>query len=148
MRRARDGRLARLATERTHRDSAISLDDRTPRAWNTVRAFVRDGLLRAGIDPQCAAALRRGAAADETAELDTRLEDEPGAADADGLADEFKARIAGITRRFEDGPEPDFAAASLAELLAWCLHRRDPCDRRASRANRSRRLHEDGGGAT
>jgi len=42
-------------------------------------------------------------------ELDTRLEDEPEAADADGLADEFKARIAGITRRFEDGHELDFA---------------------------------------
>jgi hypothetical protein len=129
MRRARDGRLARLSAESARRDSATGLDDCTPRAWSTVRAFVRDGLLRAGIDPQCAAALRQGAAVDHTTELDTRLEDEPVAADLDGLAGEFKTRIAGIVRRFEDGHEPDFASASLAELLAWCLSRRGPCDR-------------------
>jgi hypothetical protein len=126
MRRARDDRLARLTAERTRRDSATGLDDCTPRAWNRVRAFVRDGLRRTGIDPECAAALRRGAAADQAAELDTRLEDEPAVADPDGLAGEFRARIAGIARRFEDGHEPDFVSASLAELLAWCLYRRGP----------------------
>ena len=129
MRRARDDRLARLTAERTRRDSATGLDDCTPRAWNRVRAFVRDGLLQAGIDPECAAALRQGAADDELAELDMRFEDEPAAVEPDGLAGEFRARITGIARRFEDGHDPDFASASLAELLAWCLHRRGPCDR-------------------
>ena len=90
---------------------------------------MRDGLLQAGIDPECAAALRRGAAADQVTELDTRFEDEPAAVEPDGLAGEFRARITGIARRFEDGHEPDFASASLAELLAWCLHRRGTCDR-------------------
>ena len=129
MRRVRDGRLSRLAAERTRRDSTTDLDECTPRAWSRVRAFVRDGLLQAGIDPECAAALRQGAADDELAELDMRFEDEPAAVEPDGLAGEFRARITGIARRFEDGHDPDFASASLAELLAWCLHRRGPCDR-------------------
>ena len=129
MRRVRDGRLSRLAAERTRRDSTTDLDECTPRAWSRVRAFVRDGLLQAGIDPECAAALRQGAAADQATELDTRFEDEPAAVEPDGLAGEFRARITGIARRFEDGHDPDFASASLAELLAWCLHRRGPCDR-------------------
>jgi len=129
MRRARDGRLSRLAAERTRRDSATDLDGCTPRAWSMVRTFVRDGLLQAGIDPERAAALRQGAADDELEELDARFEDEPAVVEPDGLAGEFRARITGIARRFEDGHEPDFASASLAELLAWCLHRRGPCDR-------------------
>ena len=129
MRRARDGRLSRLAAERTRRDCATDLDGCTPSAWSRVRAFVRDGLLQAGIDPECAAALRQGAADDELEELDARFEDEPAVVEPDGLAGEFRARITGIARRFEDGHEPDFASASLAELLAWCLHRRGPCDR-------------------
>jgi len=128
MRRARDGRLSRLAAERTRRDSATDLDGCTPRAWSMVRTFVRDGLLQAGIDPERAAALRQGAADDELEELDARFEDEPAVVEPDGLAGEFRARITGIARRFEDGHEPDFASASLAELLAWCLHRSGPCD--------------------
>jgi hypothetical protein len=129
MPRARDGRLTRLKAESTRVDTTTGLDDCTHRAWNTVRAVVREGLRRAGIDPECAAALRRGGAADLTIELDARLEGEPAVEDHDGLAGVFNARIAAIARRFEHGHEPDFASASMAELLAWCLSRRDPCDR-------------------
>ena len=129
MRRARDGRLSRLAAERTRRDSATDLDECTPSAWSMVRAFVRDGLLRAGIDPECAVALRPSGAADQAGERDIGLEEASALDDHDGLAGEFRARIGGIARRFEDGHEPDFASASLAELLAWCLYRRGPCDR-------------------
>jgi hypothetical protein len=129
MRRARDSRLARLTAQSTQFDSAAGLDGCTPKAWNRVRAFVRDGLLRAGIDPECAVALRPSGAADQAGERDIGLEEASALDDHDGLAGEFRARIGGIARRFEDGHEPDFASASLAELLAWCLYRRGPCDR-------------------
>ena len=33
------------------------------------------------------------------------------------------AKIGGNARRYEDGHEPDFANASLAELFAWSLVR-------------------------
>ena len=133
MPRVRDGRLARLTAESTRLDSTAGLDDCTLRAWNTVRAVVCDGLLRAGIDPACAAALREGGAAHMT-ELGDGLEawrgeEGPAVGDHDGLAGVFTAKIGEIARRFEDGHEPDFASASLAELLAWCLYRRGSCDR-------------------
>lgn len=127
MARAIEGRLARLTTKRARRDSAAGVDDDALRARKTVRAFVRDGLLRAGIDPECAAALRQGGPLDQAGEPDTALEEEPAVSDDGGLAGVFSARIAGIARRFEDGHEPDFASASLAELLAWCICRREPC---------------------
>jgi hypothetical protein len=128
MPRARDGRLARLTLQRTRAASAARLADCSPSAWNTVRAVVRDGLLRAGIDPERAPALRQGGATAQLTDLDLRLRDEPAEDDCDGLAGVFAARIRDIARRFEDGHEPDFASASLAELLAWCLYQRDPCD--------------------
>jgi hypothetical protein len=40
----------------------------------------------------------------------------------------FAEKIGDIARRLRDGHEPDFASASLAELLAWCLSRRGACD--------------------
>ena len=134
MARARDGRLARLAAESTRRDSALEVDEPTLSAWHRVRAFVRDGLLQAGIDSECATALRQGPAAGEMAELHTKTGDYTklageAAAEHDGLAGECRARIAGIARRFADGHQPDFASASLAELLAWCFYRRGSCDR-------------------
>jgi hypothetical protein len=129
MPRARDGRLARLTIQGTCAASAAHLADHSPSAWNTVRAVVRDGLLRAGIDPECAPALRQGGATAQLTDLDIRLREEPAEDDRDGLAAVFTARIRDIARRFEDGHQPDFASASLAELLAWCLYRRDPCDR-------------------
>ena len=129
MPRVREGRLARLTAESTRVDAATGLDGSTLRAWNTVRAIIHDGLLRAGIDPERAAALRQSGSAAPMTELDVRFEEEPAVDDHDGLAGVFTARIAAIARSFEDGREPDFASASLAELLAWCLYRRDPCDR-------------------
>jgi hypothetical protein len=35
----------------------------------------------------------------------------------------FAAKIGDMARRYQDGSEPDFANASLAELFAWCLVR-------------------------
>jgi hypothetical protein len=133
MRRVRNDRLARLRAESTRLDSTAGLDDCTLRAWNTVRAVIRDGLVRAGVDPACAAALREGGAAPMTELGDGgeawHLEDELAVGDHDGLAGVFAAKIGAIARRFDDGHQPDFASAALAELLAWCLYRRGPCDR-------------------
>jgi hypothetical protein len=133
MPRVRDARLARLEIERTRFDAAADLGQCTPRAWNTVRAVVRDGLVQAGIDPACAAALRRGGASADITELDEilelrRLEEQLAEGADDGLAGLFEGKIGDIAQRFRDGPEPDFASTSLAELLARVLSRRGSCD--------------------
>jgi hypothetical protein len=129
MPRAREDRLARLTAKNARLDSAADQNGCTLRARNRVRAFVRNALLRAGIDPECVSALKAKGAVDQAAEFDTKLEKEPAVNDDGGLAGVFSARIAGIARRLEDGHEPDLASASLAELFAWCLYRRGPCDR-------------------
>ncbi len=132
MRRVFDGRLARLAAERTRFDSTPGLDRCTLRAWNTVCDLVRDGLVRAGIDPENATALQLGRMAacmtDIAGTPELRcLEEELMIGDHDGLAGIFAVKIRDIARRFHDGHEPDFTSASLAELFAWCLARRDFC---------------------
>jgi hypothetical protein len=130
MRRVFDGRLARLTAESTRFDSTIGLDRCTLRAWNTVCGLVRDGLVEAGIDPEIATALQLGGiAAHMTGEVleGRRHEGELAVGDHDGLAGVFTVRIREIARRFRDGYEPDFASASLAELFAWCLARREAC---------------------
>jgi hypothetical protein len=130
MRRVFDGRLARLAAERTRFDSTIGLDRCTLRAWNTVCDLVRDGLVEAGIDPGSATALQLGGIAAQMTDgilEGRRLEEELAVGDHDGLAGIFTVKIQDIARRFRDGHEPDFASASMAELFAWCVARRDSC---------------------
>ena len=56
-----------------------------------------------------------------------RVEEQLAVGDHDGLADIFTVKIGEIARRFRDGHQPDFASASLAELFAWCVARRDSC---------------------
>jgi hypothetical protein len=132
MRRVFDGRLARLAAERTRFDSTTGLDNCTLRAWSRVCDLVRDGLVQAGIDPEHATALQLGGMAAcmtdaaPTPEL-RRLEEELAIGDHDGLAGIFAVKIRDIAQRFRDGYEPDFARASLAELFAWCVARRGSC---------------------
>jgi len=130
MQRVYDTRLARLKAQNTRLASTDGLDDCALRAWSIVRAVVRNGLAEAGIDPACAAALRPGCAADmaepERFEV-LRVEEEWATSDDDGLAGEFATKIGDIARRFRDGHTPDFASASLAELLAWCLSRKGSC---------------------
>jgi hypothetical protein len=132
MRRAFDGRLVRLAAERTRFDSTIGLDNCTLRAWNRVCDLVRDGLVQAGIDPESATALQLGGMAAHMTDIADkpelrRSEEELAASDQDGLAGIFTAKIRDIGRRFRDGHELDFASASLAELFAWCVARRESC---------------------
>jgi hypothetical protein len=132
MRRAFDGRLVRLAAERTRFDSTTGLDNCTLRAWNRVCDLVRDGLVQAGVDPKSATAVRLGGMAAHTTDIADkpevrRREEESAVGDHDGLAGIFTVKIREVARRFRDGREPDFASASLAELFAWCLARRDSC---------------------
>jgi hypothetical protein len=130
MRRAFDGRLVRLAAERTRFDSTTGLDRCTLRAWNTVCGLVHDGLVEAGIDPERATALQLGGIAVHMTDhrLEGRhVEEELAVGDHDGLAGIFAGKIRDIARRFRDGHEPDFTSASLAELFAWCVARRDSC---------------------
>ena len=131
MRRVFDGRLARLTAESIRFDATAGLDLRTLRARNTVCDLVRRSLVEAGIDPEIATALQLGGTAahmpgDRLEER--RQEEELAADDHDGLAGVFTVRIRAIARRFRDGYEPDFTAASLAELFAWCVARRGSCD--------------------
>jgi hypothetical protein len=132
MPRVRDGRLARLAAERTRFDSTTGLDNCTLRAWNTVCALVRNGLVQAAIDPENATAVQLGGMVAHMTDIaDTpelrRLEEELASGDHDGLAGIFAVKIRDIARRFRDGHEPDFTSASLAELFAWCVARRGSC---------------------
>ena len=113
-------------------NSTTDLERCSPRAWNKVCDLVRDGLARAGIDPEIATAVQLGGMAahmtefDDTLELE-RFEEELAVGDDDGLAGVFIMKIEEIARRFRDGHEPDFASASLAELFAWCVARRNSC---------------------
>ena len=116
------------------------------RARVAIGALVRDGLAQLGVDPARAHGLRL---ADEAASRLASLGETPeprqadligfpslrsaggarkqfagGAAPgSDGSTERFTAKIAHVMGRYDDGREPDFAAASLAELFAWCLAR-------------------------
>jgi hypothetical protein len=150
MARARSTRLTRLAVSTARADSPASFDRMALQAWAIVADVVRDGLVEAGIDPAGVRALhltadpgcdpipprsqrRQGAAGDDGEPFDKFV-----APDSDGLAAVFAARIGAIVRTCGEGREPDFANASLAELLAWCLSRQTPAPVRA----RLDRTHE------
>jgi hypothetical protein len=132
MRRAFDGRLTRLAAERTRFDSTAGLDNCTLRAWIRVCDLVRDGLAQASVDSESATAVQLGGMAAHMTDIADkpemqRRQEELAVGDQDGLAGIFREKIGDIVRRFRDGREPDFASASLAELFAWCVARREPC---------------------
>ena len=121
MARTRDNRLARLAADTANDDAVKDRDRCMPRAWKTVCTIVRNELMQSGVDPAQVPALRLGEARDlpEAGRVDEEF-DLPG---GDSLASMFATKIGGNARRYEDGHEPDFANASLAELFAWSLVR-------------------------
>lgn len=123
MTRAHDTRLGRLVEDAANKDAAKVLDRCTQRAWRTVCAIVRDELMQSGIDPAHVTALSLREPGDtpepEGADEELIL---PG---GDSAAEMFATKIGDNARRYaEDGHEPDFANASLAELFAWSLARR------------------------
>lgn len=134
MARARNTRLARITADEDRAKSVAGLDRGAVGAWATVCVFVRDRLERAGINPANVRALhlvphpasrtralvdgRSGALPASVAGVSVN---EFTVADSDSLAAAFAEKLGQIARRYEDGHAPDFANASLAELLAWCL---------------------------
>jgi hypothetical protein len=92
-------------------------------------AVIRSALARAGVD---AAQATRLCLADEAAAALIALSDTPelertdgspagGEAQSRAPADDFSPKILALARGFADGPPPDFAKASFAELFAWSL---------------------------
>ena len=142
MAKATRTRLARMTASAARDDSAAGLDRGALSAWEAVCAVVRDGLARAGVDPARVRALSLatpsprasgqadvpGTAADSGAphssgDKEREAPKEFVIEDADGLAGMFAGRMGDLAGRYQDGQEPDFANASLAELFAWCLAR-------------------------
>jgi len=88
-----------------------------------------------GIDPALAVSLQRGdeAAAELAAIPDSealkRADDEmarieiarTGAAEQTREVSEYRSKMTQMAARFHDGSQPDFAHASPAQLLAYCI---------------------------
>jgi hypothetical protein len=132
MRRAREAKMARLAARSTAADDAAAWRIATLRARVKVGMMVREALAQLEIDPATVAMLK---IADEAARELAATPDGAEGLDAgapppvaddpcdDDSATAFEARIAGSVQRYRDEPGIDFAQASLAEALAWCLAR-------------------------
>jgi hypothetical protein len=99
------------------------------RAEVAMGTAIRRALARVGVD---AAQATRLCLADEAAAALAALSDAPELERADGSpagdeaqgrapADDFSPKILALARGFVDGPPPDFAKASFAELYAWSL---------------------------
>ena len=93
---------------------------------------IRQGLIAMSFDPQLAVALRRGdeaalelAAIPDTEELraaDAAIVAADHHASGDEAAAQFLAKIEQMAKRYREGQhQPDFARASPAELLAFCV---------------------------
>jgi hypothetical protein len=132
MRRAREAQMARLAVRSTAADDAAAWRIATLRARVKLGTVLRQALVELGIDPATVKMLQ---IADEAARELAATPDGAEGLDAgapppvaddpcdDDSATAFEARIAGSVQRYRDEPGIDFAQASLAEALAWCLAR-------------------------
>ena len=124
--------MARLAARSTAADDAAAWHIATLRARVKLGMVLRQALVQLGIDPATVAMLQ---IADEAAQELAVTADGAEGLDAgapppvaddqcdDDSAAQFKARIDGSVQRYRDEPGIDFAQASLAEALAWCLAR-------------------------
>ena len=127
----------RLDREEGRRTAAAAEQDSTAirrghiwRAEAEMGTVIRSALARAGVD---VAQATRLCLADEAAAALAALPDTPELQCADGglpaaaeawdraPADDFNSKILALARGFADGPPPDFANASFAELFAWSL---------------------------
>ena len=124
--------MARLAARSTAADDAAAWHIATLRARVKVGMVLREALVQMGIDPAAVAMLQ---IADEAARELAETADGAEGLDAgapppvaydqydDDSAAQFEARIDGSVQRYRDEPGINFAQASLAEALAWCLAR-------------------------
>ena len=126
--------MARLAARSTAADDAAAWRIATLRARVKLGMVLRRALVQLEIDPATVAMLQ---VADEAARELAVTVDGAGGLDAGApppVADDpcddasvaaIEARIGGSVQRYRDEPGIDFAQASLAEALAWCLARLD-----------------------
>lgn len=130
MHRGREARLDRLIRRTGEGDSASVERHRVLLARAAIGAAVRWRLAQAGIDPARAPALRVAdqACAELAASGDPppRFSAELPACDRDLPADcesSFDDSIGRLVARYRGSGRaaPNFAQASLAELLAWCI---------------------------
>jgi hypothetical protein len=124
--------MARLAARSTAADDAAAWHIATLRARVKLGMVLREALVQLGIDPATVAMLQ---IADEAARELAMTADGAEGLDAGApppVADDpcdkpsaamFEARMDGSVQRYRDKPAIDFAQASLAEALAWCLAR-------------------------
>jgi hypothetical protein len=124
--------MARLAARSTAADDAAAWHIATLRARVKLGMVLREALVQLGIDPATVAMLQ---IADEAARELAVTADGAERLDAYALppvADDpcdnasaaaFESRIDASVQRYRDEPGIDFAQASLAEALAWCLAR-------------------------
>ena len=133
MRAGRKARLARLCETLDETESQAESEEAAERSLLRFYAAacrrVREAMLRAGIDPACAKALRlaeeRVAAFVDSAELqradaEFRAGEERETAEADDMRRRLNAKLDGIGRHYaETGSLPDFEKESLMTLLGW-----------------------------
>jgi hypothetical protein len=124
--------MARLAARSTAADDAAAWRIATLSARVKLGMVLRQALVQLGIDPATVAMLK---IADEAAQELAVTADNSEGLDAGApppVADDpcdnasvatFQARIDESVQRYRDEPGIDFAQASLAEGLAWCLAR-------------------------
>jgi hypothetical protein len=114
--RSRDRRLARLAAHSV--DAAAEAEQRcaAAQARAAIVDTVRLSLTALGIDPATVSALRR---IDKTTDEPAPATPAPQPEDDSPLG----AEVERLARRYLDRPAIDFGAASLVEVLAWCIAR-------------------------
>ncbi len=110
MRRALEQRLERLAAWFNHEKEHAEREDEAFALRRTIAAMVRDGLSRAGIDPDTVPVLRRVEASPASPPVRARRP-----------PSELRLLYERL-RRYRDGPPPDPAKASLMQLFAaYCM---------------------------
>jgi hypothetical protein len=126
MPKGRNTRLDRMNAKADHTDSSQASGRDVAGALAAVSALVRRRLIEKGIDPERVGALRLFPAAEVRQISDAG--EEFVLADRDSLAAQFVEKIGAMAGPYHDGHEPDFAHASLAELLAWCFATGKPAE--------------------
>jgi hypothetical protein len=128
--RAREATLAQLTARLGAADAAADWHAAALRARAKIGAAVRRLLAQSQIDPARVAMLQvSDAASRELATAADRPQPRPAAAPPpderghDIAAEAFATRLGRLVQRYRAGLGIDFAQASLAETLAWCLAR-------------------------
>jgi hypothetical protein len=116
MRRWLERRLARLEAAFAQTRAATAEAEEAQELHEAIIATIRIGLVRAGLDPGEAVALRRATLPEP--------QPTPAVAPPDPVPpDSLVGRMLALAQRYRDKgmPRPNLAQASLAELFAFCI---------------------------